>query len=233
MMRPVERGNCPQDNAGNRIPFAQYRDARDHLIDRIGDYCSYCEVCLHSSIHVEHVRPKKPQPALEREWTNFLLACEECNSIKGAMDVNLDDDYWPDRDNTARVFRYDCDQPPAVETGLTVGQQAAAKRTIELTGLDRVPGHPHYSRRDRRWKKRLDVWGVALHARKNLESHESPALRDAVLQTAIARGHWSVWMQVFHDDVDMRSRLIQWFQGTARSCFDAETRPIPRPGGRV
>jgi len=84
MMRPVERGNCPQDTAGNRIPFAQYRDARDHLIDRIGDYCSYCEVCLHSSIHVEHVRPKQPQPALERAWTNFLLACEEDHRADGA-----------------------------------------------------------------------------------------------------------------------------------------------------
>jgi uncharacterized protein (TIGR02646 family) len=232
-MRPVERGDWPRDAAGAPIPFAHYRDARDHLIGRIGDYCSYCEVCLHSSIHVEHVRPKKPQPELERDWTNFLLACDQCNAIKGDADVNLDDFYWPDRDNTARVFRYDHNEPPRVVPGLAADQRAAAQRTIELTGQDRVPGHPDYSERDRRWKKRLDVWGVALLARGALERNDSPELRHSILQTAIARGHWSIWMQVFHDDVEMRTRLIQWFQGTAQECFDAKIRPVPRAGGRA
>jgi uncharacterized protein (TIGR02646 family) len=232
-MRPVQRGDCPRDDAGAPIVFAHYREARDPLIGRIGDYCSYCEVCLHGSIHVEHVRPKTPRPALEREWTNFLLGCDQCNAIKGDTDVNLDDYYWPDRDNTARVFQYDHNQPPRVSSDLTADQRAMAQRTIELTGLDRVPGHPDYSERDRRWKKRLDAWGVALIARGQLERNDSPAMRDQILQTAIARGHWSVWMQVFHDDIEMRARLIRWFQGTAGDCFDAETRPIRRPGGLV
>ena len=86
-MRPVNRGEWPKD-ATETIAFADYSEARDDLIRRIGDYCSYCEVCLHGSIAVEHVRPKKPQPALEREWTNFLLACDHCNSIKSDDDVD-------------------------------------------------------------------------------------------------------------------------------------------------
>jgi uncharacterized protein (TIGR02646 family) len=232
-MRPVERGNRPTDAAGRPIEFAHYSEARDPLIDRVGDYCSYCEVCLHSSIPVEHVRPKKPQPALEREWTNFLLACVPCNSIKGARDLNLADYFWPDHDNTARVFVYDLDQPPKISMELDATQQAIARNTILLTGLDRVPGHPDYSDRDRRWKKRLDAWGVALQARKDLAAHDSPELRRSILQTAISRGHWSVWMQVFHDDVEMRRALINWFPGTATNCFDQETRPIPRAGGRA
>lgn len=232
-MRPVERGDAPRDATGGPIPFSHYRDARDPLIGRIGDYCSYCEICLHSSIHVEHVRPKKPQPSLEREWSNFLLGCDQCNAIKGDTDVNLDDYYWPDRDNTARAFQYDYNQPPRVSPDLAADRKAVARRTIELTGLDRVPGHPDYSERDRRWKKRLDVWGVALLARRDLENNDSPELRRSILQTAIARGHWSVWMHVFHDDIVMRTQLIEWFQGTARNCFDAMTETMPRPGGRV
>jgi uncharacterized protein (TIGR02646 family) len=232
-MRPVERGDWPKDDAGVLIPFGHYREARDYLIDRVGDYCSYCEVCLHSSIHVEHVRPKSPQPALEREWTNFLLACDQCNGIKSDTDVSLDDYYWPDRDSTARVFEYDVDRPPRVAQALNQDQRSIAQRTIELTGLERVPGHPKYSDRDRRWKKRLDVWGVALQARMNLEQNDTLELRTWILHAAIARGHWSVWMQVFHDNVEMRVSLIQWFKGTARNCFDAGARPIPRPGGRV
>jgi hypothetical protein len=232
-MRPVERGNRPKAAAGNDMYFADYKEARDPLISRIGDSCSYCEVCLHNLIDVEHVRPKNPQPALRLEWTNFLLACGNCNPIKSDQDVDVADYFWPDRDNTARIFDYDLDQPPHVANGLDPALRPIAERTIALTGLDRVPGHPKYSDRDRRWLKRREAWGVALDARRGLANNDTPQLRDSILHTALSRGFWSVWLQVFYDDVDMRSRLINWFPGTATDCFDANTQPVPRPGGRV
>lgn len=232
-MRPVNRGARPRDAAGNEISFAHYREARDQLISRIGDYCSYCEVCLHSSIAVEHVRPKAPQPALEREWTNFLLACDNCNSIKSDTDVVLGDYFWPDCDNTARAFDYDLDQPPHVSAGLDPVHRPMAERTITLTGLDRVPGHPAYSDRDRRWKKRMDAWGAAILALGNLQQNDTPEMRDCIVQIAISRGFWSIWFQVFRDDPGMRTRLLTWFPGTATDCFDDETQPIPRPGGVI
>ena len=166
-MRPVNRGEWPKDADGKNIPFADYSDARDDLIRRIGDYCSYCEICLHGSIAVEHVRPKTPQPALEREWTNFLLACNYCNSIKLDHDVDLADYFWPDRDNTARVFDYVVNQPPQIMTSLDPALRPTAERTIALTGLDRVPGHRSFSDRDRRWLKRREAWGVAIDGAVN------------------------------------------------------------------
>ena len=229
----MNRGEWPKDAGGNNIPFADYSDARDDLIRRIGDYCSYCEVCLHGSIAVEHVRPKKPQPALEREWTNFLLACDHCNSVKSNKDVVLADYFWPDRDNTARVFDYDVDQPPRIATGLDPALRPIAERTIALTGLDRVPGHRSFSDRDRRWLKRREAWGVALDARRKLGQNDTPQMRETILHNAVSRGFWSVWLQVFHDDEEMRSSLIKWFPGTATDCFDGNTRPILRLGGLV
>lgn len=232
-MRPVNRGEWPRDADEKKIPFAKYSAARDELIRRIGDYCSYCEVCLHGSIAVEHVRPKQPQPALEREWTNFLLACDICNSIKGPNDVELADYFWPDSDNTARAFDYDLDQPPRIAIGLNLALRPIAGRTLALTGLDRFPGHPRYSDRDRRWLKRREAWGVALNARRNLALNDTPQMRENIVQTVLARGFWSVWFQVFHDDEDMRTRLIDWFPGTATDCFDANSQPAQRPGRRV
>lgn len=232
-MRPVERGDTPTDGDGRPIEFGEYADARDPLIDRIGDYCSYCEVALHSSVHVEHVRPKSRHQELEKQWTNLLLACDYCNPTKGDTDVVLDEYFWPDRDNTARAFRYDCDQPPCVAHGLTAEQIAKAARTLELTGLDRVPGHPRISDRDRRWLKRQEVWGVALNELKNLRENDTPQLRMSIVHVALSRGFWSVWMQVFSDDADMRRRLINSFAGTAKNCFDHNTVALPRPGGRV
>ena len=57
-MRPVHRGNVPTDDNGIDIEFNDYKKARDPLIHRIGDYCSYCEVALHDQVDVEHVLPK-------------------------------------------------------------------------------------------------------------------------------------------------------------------------------
>ena len=232
-MRPVNRGLCPKDADGNEIRFANYRAARDDLIRRIGDYCSYCKVCLHGPIDVEHVQPKGIQPALALTWTNFLLSCTTCNSIKQARAINLADYFWPDRDNTALIFDYDLDEPPKISVRLDATLRPVAERTLALTGLDRVPGHPSYSGRDRRWFKRREAWGLALEARRILERIDNPEMRDQIMQTAISRGFWSVWFQVFHDDQDMRSRLLRWFPGTATDCFDHGSLPVTRRGGLI
>ena len=233
-MRPVNRGDAPKDANQKPIVFAHYRDARDHLIGRIGDYCSYCEVCLHGSIHVEHVRPKDPNPLREREWSNFLLACENCNSIKSDKNVVLNEYFWPDADNTARAFEYSLDEPPRVSNSLDHSNRTIAARTIELTGLDRLPGHQKYSDRDRRWHKRKEAWGVALHARQILAQNPCDQVRDLIAQNAVSRGFWSIWMAVFHDDPVMRHRFLNWFPGTARGeCFDLQTNAKPRQSGQL
>lgn len=234
-MRPVERGSVPKDGDGNSVVFKEYGDARDFLIGRIGDYCSYCENVLPDSIHIEHVRPKKKNPTLARNWSNLLLACSYCNPTKGDEDVVLSEYFWPDTDNTARAFVYDTDRAPQIAPGLSPADQVVAQRTLALTGIDREPGgHSQPSAKDRRWQKRREAWGVALQARRNISDNDTPQLRDAVVMSAIARGFWSVWMQVFNDDPDMRRRLINAFTGTAINCFGSDTRFIgPRPGGHI
>ncbi|HQU43323.1 MAG TPA: hypothetical protein PK867_10960 [Pirellulales bacterium] len=233
-MRPIIRGEVPVDSAGRPVVYSHYRDARNALITRIGDYCSYCEVCLHGSIHVEHVRPKKPNPDMETIWANFLLACDNCNAVKGDVDVLLNDYFWPDTDNTALAFDYCADEPPRPSQTLNPPRQQIASNTIQLTGLDRVPGHQHWSNRDRRWQKRKEAWGIALRARKDLAENPTDQVRDSIVQIAISRGFWSVWMAVFHDDVEMRRRFLNWFPGTATNeCFDVDTIPKQRPGGRI
>ena len=232
-MRPVERGLIPRDGGGAPLAFAHYRDVRDHLIGRIGDYCSYCEVALNSSIDVEHVRPKKHNPALERSWDNFLLGCDYCNPIKGDADVVLTDYYWPDSDKTFRPFDYPPYLPPQIAGWLSPTQRATATRTLQLTGLDRVPGHPDFSNRDRRWSKRKEVWGVALLSLANLEKQDTEATRQQIILTAVSRGFFSVWMTVFQGHPEMRCRFIQAFVGTAADCFDGKGNPIPRPGGAI
>jgi len=233
-MRPVERGQAPVDGAGNPIVFAKHTDARDHLIDRIGDFCSYCENALHSQIDVEHVQPKTTafvgRPDLSLSWENFLLACSYCNRAKWDTVINLNDYLWPDRDNTLHALVYQVDSPPQPNRQLDPLVAQAALSLIELTGLDRVPGHPKFSDRDRRYLKRKEVWGVALLI---LHQYQQKLISPLSIQlVAVSRGFFSIWMTVFQGDSEVRKLLISGFKAAA-NCFDGNAEPVIRPGGRV
>ena len=97
-MRPVARGTHPTDAAGNKKAWTEYSQSRGDLIDRIGEYCSFCEMHLDASLAVEHIQPKSLYPNLALEWDNFLLACTNCNSTKGDRDIKLNDYFWPHLD---------------------------------------------------------------------------------------------------------------------------------------
>jgi HNH endonuclease len=234
-MRPVRRGPVPE-HGGVPKTYAAYGDARDDLIARLGDYCSYCELPCSQGPAVEHVQPKKGQhghPELERVWDNFLLGCPSCNSVKGSQQVVVSDYYWPDQDNTFRAFKYDVDRAPQPADGLSTLERVQAERTLQLTGLDREPSHPGLTPKDRRWLKRREAWGKAIISFGNLQAAPSEEMRIQIVLDALGTGFWSVWMTVFSKDPDMLRRFVTSFVGTEPACFDAEMNPVPRPGGRI
>lgn len=234
-MRPVERGNIPLDKNGIAVKFKEYDDARDYLIERLGSYCSYCEMRIPTPA-VEHIQPKSLQSALELAWNNFLLACPSCNSVKlntNVNDSNFGDYFWADSDNTFRAFHYEKDLAPQINFNLDASQQIIATETLELTGLDREPLHPKLSKKDRRWIERKEAWDDALSVKEDLKSDSSEVMKTTIIRLAKARGFFSVWMAVFADDIDMRQRLINDFKGTSKVCFDINTQPIHRTGGQL
>lgn len=232
-MRPIIRGDIPKDeNTGEPIKFKEYGDAKDYLIKNIGSYCSYCERKINNILAVEHIKPKKHNRDLEFSWHNFLLACTNCNSIKGDTKINLTDYFWCNRDNTFLAFIYENGLIKS-NSQLTPGQQKIAKNTIELTGLDRKPGHPKFSKKDKRWKQRQEKWDLAQRAYKNLKNNNIEALRETIVELALTSGFWSIWMTVFQNDQDMLKRFIEVFPGTAQNCFDANCNPVHRSGGII
>ena len=200
-MRPVERGPCPTDSSGAEFVFQKYNHARPHLIGRMGEYCSFCEMQLSSGLAVEHIRHKDGNPDLECEWRNFLLACHSCNSTKGTKvntQADVDRHLWPHRDRTFDVFVYLTD-------GLT--RRPGAGLSDEQLRRDS----------DRRWRKRREAWRAAEDARDDLRAHDTPAIRRYILSLARETGFWSVWMTVFSDDQAMKRALCERdaFKGTA------------------
>lgn len=219
-MRPVKRGACPTDAKGKTIRFSDYPQARRELIQRLGEYCSYCEMHLDASLAVEHVRPKKPPgaaavlPERALDWDNFLLACTNCNSTKGDTDVVLADYLWPDRHDTFHSLRYS----PGGQVSSAPGRyKTRAERLIRLVGLDKMPDTAEAS--DRRWLNRREAWELAERAKRNLARCPVEAMKVQIIDTAKAKGFWSVWMTVFADDPDMQNRLIAAHPGTRADFF--------------
>jgi len=228
-MRPVERGSAP------RI-YAQYGDAIGDLEVRLGIYCSYCERRLPVSLAVEHVAPKVLRPELETEWTNFLLGCTNCNSVKGGQAVELENFLWPDRDNTFLVFKYSNGGFVRLADYMSAEQQAKAKALLDLVGLQRhqAPGWANPAPRDKRWQQREEIWAIA---ERSLELFEKLVgvneAREQVIIAAQGYGFFSVWMTVFEDHPEVRRDLIRVFTGTAPTCFDPDGKPLSRPGGAI
>jgi uncharacterized protein (TIGR02646 family) len=227
-MRPVDKGVAPG-------PYATYQDAGPDLQGRLGDYCSYCERQIETNLAVEHIRPKSLEPALETEWTNFLLGCVNCNSSKGNTAVDLADYIWPDLDNTLRALDYVRGGLIRPRPGLPANLSAKATATINLLGLDRDPGNPgrEPSNADRRWLRRQQAWEIAERCKQKLEMLDAPEVRDLIVDVAIGRGEFSIWWTVFSGDVDIRRRLRQAFIGTHPACFDVNEDLVARDGGQL
>ena len=219
-MRPVERGDRPRDDQGAEITFESYQQARKALIKRLGEYCSYCEVHLDASLAVEHIRPKKPPGAAttlrdrELDWGNFLLACTNCNSIKGNTDVILGEYLWPDRDDTFAALSY---QLGGIVKAAPGRGRIKANRLIKLVGLQRQVDTAEAS--DRRWQNRREAWDLAVLSKDNLAQSPTDHMRNIIIELAKAKGFWSVWMTVFADDSTMCERLLAAYPGTRNKYF--------------
>lgn len=231
-MRPVDKGEHPLDNSGNPIRYTDYRMARRELINRLGEFCSYCEMHLDASLAVEHVQPKSLNQNLEFSWNNLLLSCVNCNSTKGDREIALNEYFWPDKENTFLAFEYTIDGVVQPSTRLSCMHQQIAKRTLELVGLDKTPDQ-NPSASDRRWQNRREAWGQAVLAKSRLDRCNTLELREQITEAAYFAGYWSIWLTVFKDDTDMRNRFISRFPGTCADCFDEQREPISRHGGQI
>ena len=231
-MRPVKRIDPLLDANGRVKTFTSYQSARENLIVNLGGFCSYCEMRLDSSLHVEHVQPKSLHGGLALSWENFLLGCANCNSIKGDDDPGVLACTWPDKDNTALAFTYSEGGIVEVNTGLSPAQVTIATETMKLVGLDRKVNTAKAS--DRRWLSRKDAWGIATRSKERLSrSFNNIDMREQIVETCVAGGYWSVWMTVFEGDADMKLRFINAMPGTATDCFDMHVATVARPGGQI
>lgn len=224
-MRPVDKDAQPLRADGTIITFTEYPRTRRYLIDSIGEYCSYCERNIPTSLAVEHVRPKTHNPHLELVWSNLLLACTNCNSTKGHTNVVLTDYFWPDSDNTFEKFTYDLSGLVKVNPMLNAVDATKAQNTISLVGLDRrqpkVGTKSWEEASDRRHEHRLNAYVEANNyaANYNNASVEDRAKFLPFLIDIAKKGFWSIWMHAFRDFPEVQRELVNNFKGTRLAYF--------------
>src|SRR5262245_49620492 len=84
------------ENGGDKIAYraGKYRhpEIKDALKLETHRKCAYCESKpLHVTFgDIEHVIPKSEEPNLTFDWPNLTLACDVCNTNKGAKMGLLD-----------------------------------------------------------------------------------------------------------------------------------------------
>lgn len=202
-----------------RKDYPQYQKAKAPLIANLGSYCSYCEIQhMPADLAVEHIIPKKPKygnPGSETAWSNFLLACNICNSIKhNKNDVSLDNCHWPHRDNTFHDFVYNAGGMVWINPALSEEERAKAQCLANAIKLEAYPnGKVTPTESDYRWQKRCEVWNIA-EKQKNLYDTGHITVAD-ITHLARTQGCWSVWYTVFKGYVEVRTALVHEFPGTA------------------
>jgi hypothetical protein len=191
-MRPVNRGGTTQT-------FSNYGKARHYLAGRIGYFCSYCEMKLYNSIEVEHMIPVNQGGGVV-DWDNFLLSCKYCNTIKSDHNANLIDYVWPDRDNTDLVFDYSEVLVIIPKPTLNAGLLSKAISTINLMGLNRLPGTPNQPTvADTRWRSRKEIWDLAKLSYNDWKQVPVIQLARQIAKTSLM-GHYSIWSEVFKNE---------------------------------
>ncbi|WP_175073858.1 retron system putative HNH endonuclease [Terribacillus sp. AE2B 122] len=235
-MRPVDRGDVPKNYDDNVFKPKTYQEFREFLIKRLGSYCSYCERPISHNVAVEHIKPKDSNKSLEKEWSNLLLACTNCNSTKGKTKVILAAYIWPDLDNSALAFNYSSSGRVNINPSISQVNRYRALKTIKLLGLDKEPSYdPVMSgdTKDQRWRERRTVWEVAIRALERLRRNDTNDFREQIVDTALGRGYFSIWMSVFVNDNDMLNKFVKAFVGTANDCYDCDYNLIFRRTGRL
>lgn len=236
-MRPVIKEESPQKD-----DFDNYRDAFPELRGRLGPYCSYCERRIPTGLAIEHIQAKKykdgngeyPYKHLVGKWSNFLLACVNCNSTKGNKNVTLDNVFLPDRDNSFQAFLYEPDGSIKINPEISQSLKALAMASLELTGLDRTTPTYHDKNGDLvaldRVQDRAEAFLTAIEALQDWETKQSEALKNSIVRNAVGLGFFSVWMTVFHEHEDIKLAFVESFPGTSSICFDSKGLVVtPRP----
>lgn len=224
-MRPVNKGESPYQF------IKDYKDAQSFLENRIGIYCSYCEMPIINAPEVEHI-VSKTNGGDKTKWENLLLGCKYCNSRKLSITtpINAGEYLWPDSYNSAIAYTYDGAVPKvAKERLLRIEPEGEIyKKAQKLFDLVKLDNMPTPKQKDRRFKQRYQVyqyareWLTDWNKIKTAQYENKEIAKRQIINMALVSGFFSVWMNVFGEEPEIRLKLIESFPGTQTQYYDED-----------
>jgi hypothetical protein len=123
------------------------------------------------------------------------------------------------------------------QPSLTHTNRKRALATLEIVGLDKHPFNKDPKKRptsaDLRWKRRQETWRLAEELYVKLQQNDTNDIRELIVQVALPRGLFSIWMKVFENDSNMCFRFVSAFKGTSPNCFNSQGQAIKRVMGKI
>lgn len=239
-MRPVVK-SIRIDANNNPLEIDPWSGAKEDLVDELGPFCSFCEKYnSRSALQVEHIKGKGCKDAvgnliydqLKFRWDNFLLACVNCNSVKGDKDIAISTPFMPHENNIMHFIEVLTGGLIQIKPGVDGNNAAVTRAYIDLIGFDRCPGHPRYSDRDDRWENRLQAYDLATRYYNKYKEVNPTTDIETVITLASKTGYFSVWYTVFLGEHDVINALIHGIQvngnlekpfpGTHADSFDQQ-----------
>lgn len=212
-MRPINKG------INNKI-YRDYRDAKWDLVEKLGHYCSYCEMNIQNQADVEHVVPKTKNENLILEWDNLLLGCKTCNTVKNSINESREGYPFPDEYNTAYLYEYK-NGKVQINEELSETEYEMAKKLFELIKLNRE--YNSSKRADDRDIARMHAFEKA---KMSLKDYVEAPISQMVNQISRSpEGFFSVWLEVFKDYPEVKKAILEAVPGTALECYDDKFNP--------
>lgn len=213
-MRPVDKTRYTT----NQVEYNPYGDAKPYLIAAIGKFCSYCErEGFSSALDVEHIEDKDAHPDKKFLWDNFLLACKNCNSIKGTKEIDFPNIILPHLQNTFSPFEYLESGLIKIKDEVVEPSRSRVVALVKLVGLDRRPGHPRYSTKDDRWQERKQAWELSQKYKQKYIAGNCDI--ETIVDLSLSYGFWSIWMNAFEGYPEVQRALVDNFRGTRLNFF--------------
>jgi len=234
-MKPVDKGV-------DRGTYSSYEHAKPELLAALGEHCSYCERAgAPQDLHVEHIYPANAHPSRSTDWSNFLIACNTCNTYKrsylgdGRQRSLLERYLWPHTDNTASAFRYKSTGEVEIAATVPSALRAKAELTRDMAGLLLSPAKAtNYSKLGVAYdgaSRRSQAWSQASGFRVLFLQNATAANAVVIANGASSIGYFSIWMEVFHDQPLVRQELIRAFKADQKCFVPATTALVPK--GRI
>ncbi|HAV37796.1 MAG TPA: hypothetical protein DCX52_15830 [Massilia sp.] len=132
LLSKIHSGEKPTDAEKGRY---RHPEIKQELIKETAGKCAYCESKLTHIAYgdIEHIIPKSSTPEKSFDWENLTLACDICNTQKGANVINEHVFIDPYLVDPAKHFYF------AGPLLMTWPGSEAAKLTEILLDLNRTP----------------------------------------------------------------------------------------------